>query len=593
MAETIQDGNASWEGGCDLSRHPALIADNQYRLGCNVMLPKSGGGITSRFGIHHVRIKFDSSCDENLFNTGNFQAEGWFDDGFSDYLCVSISGFIFVLRETFNGLFAAKCINPNDQNNPFKMKGYFTRVPLGVIFNDGESLPYYITADSARRSKPEDQEIGVGTMGIYVQNRFWYVTPDKKEIKYSDFMNPISIAESINANLPSFVPPEDSDQITAIGAQKKMLNYAEGGTLVFSTTSNIYSVDVRGAAESWEEAGTSVGKVQESVRGVSATSPNSFTPFNTNLYFRTREYGVCDLRQSETQFQRSDDFTSQSIEVDKILSEDTTWMLDQCYTRTFYGRVYTTIAPEFNENGRVFWNGLLAYHPNPVYSGQQMASRRFEGIVTGVRPWGITSVSNSRNRDDRFFIWSYDADGQTRLYQMRPDSNVDMNHIGRPVRVRGFVETRGYAHKNIFMKKTPTSRVINLKDIGTNLEISFYSKSESQGKFQLISTNKYLVDTFKQDENNLHPISGQKQQRVWQVLPEEKSEVESGKQSGNRYYFRTDRFEFTGDFTLDSFFRFATLERPDTSVSKSDESPSFEEYIGPRMFTYQICQNDN
>ena len=588
MSNAVNDGNTAWDGGCDMSRHPTAIGKNQYRLGCNVILPKNNGGISSRFGIHHVTIKFEKECDKEIIQKGDFQAEGWFDDGFSDYLCIAVSGFVFVLTETYNGTFNAKCVNPSDQNNPNKMAGYFTRVPNGIIYNDGESLPLFISPVNARRTKPDEEEISAGCMGIYVQNRFWYVTPDFKEIKYSSFQDPLNVSESINANLSGYVPPEDTDIITAIGAQKKMLNYAEGGTLVFSTTSNIYSIDVRGAAQDWEEASSGVGKVQESVRGVSATSTNSFTSFNTNLYFRTREHGICDLRQSQYQFQQSDDFTSQSIEMDAILQDDTTWMLDQCYTRTYQGRVYTTFAPEFNDRGRVFWNGLIAYHPNPTYSGQQMVARRFEGIVTGVRPWGITSVSNSRNREDRFYIWSYDIDGTTRLYQMRSDSFLDMNHHNQSVRVRGFIETRAFTHGNEFLKKKPTSRIMTLKDIGTNLDISLLSKSESQGKFQLVAKNTYLVSMFRM-EDDFTPVTGQRQQRCYQVLPEEQSETEKGKQSGNRYYFRTDKIEFTGDFTLDSFIRVSNLEAADTLVSNSDTESHFEEYESQRMFTYNIA----
>ena len=588
MSNTVNDGNTAWDGGCDMSRHPTAIGKNQYRLGCNVILPKNNGGISSRFGIHHITIKFETNCDRDVITKGDFQAEGWFDDGFSDYLCIAVSGFVFVLTETYNGTFKAKCVNPSDQNNPSKMMGYFTRIPNGIIYNDGESLPLFISPVSARRTKPENEEISSGCMGVYVQNRFWFVTPDFKEIKYSSFQDPLNVSESINANLPSYVPPEDTDIITAIGAQKKMLNYAEGGTLVFSTTSNIYSIDVRGAAQDWEEASSGVGKVQESVRGVSATSTNSFTSFNTNLYFRTREHGICDLRQSQYQFQQSDDFTSQSIEMDAILQDDTTWMLDHCYTRTYQGRVYTTFAPEFNDKGRVFWNGLIAYHPNPTYSGQQMVARRFEGIVTGVRPWGITSVSNSRNREDRFYIWSYDIDGNTRLYQMRSDSFLDMNHHNQSVRVRGFIETRAYTHGNEFLKKKPTSRIMTLMDIGTDLDISLLSKSESQGKFQLVAKNTYLVSMFKM-EDDFTPVTGQRQQRCYQVLPEEQSETEKGKQSGNRYYFRTDKIEFTGDFTLDSFIRVSNLEAADTLVSNSDTESHFEEYESQRMFTYNIA----
>ena len=590
MANPVNDGNTTWDGGCDMSRHPTFIDKNQYRLGCNVMLPRSGGGLTTRFGIHHVKVNLESNCDREIFEKGNFQAEGYFSDDSAEYLVCAISGFVYLLTETFNGTFVARCVNATDRNNPDLMNGYFTRIPNGAIYNDGVSLPLYITSTSTRRSKPEEGEIGTGKMGVYVQNRFWYVTPDQKEIKYSDFQAPLSLNESVIANLPSFYPPEDSDTITAIGAQKKMLNYAEGGTLVFSTTSNIYSIDVRGAAQDWEGFDSGVGKVQESVRGISATSTNSFTSFNTNLYFRTREFGICDLRQSQYQFQQSDDFISQSIEVDSILGDDTPWMLDQCYTKTFHNRVYTTIAPEFNEAGRVFWNGLVAYHPNPVYSGNQASARRFEGIVTGVRPWAITSISNSRNRENRMFIWSYDIDGVTRLYQMKHDSYVDVNHHGMQIRVRGFIETRGYNHGNEFMKKKPTTRVMTLKDIGTNLEISFYSKSESQGKYQFVTTNQYLVDMMKQ-EDDFSLVSGQRQQRCYQVLPEEKSEDETGKQSGNRYYFRSDRFEFVGDFTLDSYIRSANLEPADTSVSKGDSQPTFESYSSMKMFTYNIANS--
>lgn len=584
----VNDGNSSWDGGCDMSRHPTAIGKNQYRLGCNVYIPRTGGGLSSRYGIHHVKIDFASVCDEHNFKTGNFQAEGWFDDGYSEHLCVAVNGYVYVLTETFNGRFKANCMNSNDQNNPIKMTGYFTRVPNAIIYNDGVSLPLYITSESARRSKPGNNEITSGLMGVYLQNRFWYVTPDQKEIKFSNFKDPLSVTESIASNIEGFVPPEDSDIITAIGAQKKMLTYAEGGTLVFSTSSNIYSADIRGAAEDWEEPSTGVGKVQESIRGISATSQNSFTSFNTNLFFRTREYGVCDLRQSQYQFQQSDDFTSQSIEMDEIFKNDTSWMLDQCYTRTYNGRVYTTIAPDFTPEGRVYWSGMVSYHPSPMYSSNQAVARRFEGIITGVRPWAITSITHSRTREDRMFIWSYDIDGETRLYQMKSDSHMDINHHGKEVRVRGFVETRGYNHENQFLRKKPTGRIISLKDIGTNLEISLLSKSESQGKYIEVATNTYLVDTFKQNAD-FSPATGQKQQRVYQNFPEEKNESESGKRPDNKYFFRSDRIEFTGDFALDSFVRTATLEPPDTVIHRGDNVSTIEIYSPPKMFTYNIA----
>jgi len=589
MANELTDGNQSWEGGMDMSRHPTFIGDNQYRLGCNVHLPRSGGGISSRHGIHHVSINFIDECHRKIFQTGVFQAEGYFFDGDSEFLVVAISGWVFRLSETFSGSFDAVCVNELDQCHPEVSQGFFTRVPRGCVYNDGTTIPLIVTAGESRRSKPEIGEITSGLFGVYVQNRFFYVTPDRKEIKYSNFQNPYSITESINANLPSFVAPEDQDIITAVGAQKQMLQYAEGGTLIFSTTSNIYSVDIRGAAEDWEESSTRIGKVQESVRGVSAVSANSFASFNTNMYFRTREHGICDLRQSQYQFQQSDDFTSQSIEIDALLENDTSWMLGKATTRTFNGRVYTTVAPEFDGSGNIFWNGMVAYHPDPMYSGMQKLSRRFEGIVTGVRPWGITAINGSRNKVDRLFIWSYDIDGVTRLYQMKKDSFVDVNHLGRTIRVRGFIETRGYNHKRPMELKNPVLRGYSLRDVGTNLLISLLSKTEDQGVFQPSWSGQHLVETYKNNDD-FSPVTGQKQQRPYRIIPNEKGSTDGGSKQG-RYYYRCDRIEFAGDLTLDSYFKLATLEMPDKSVSRDETVSKFESFTSPKMFTYHIANS--
>lgn len=553
------DGNISWSGGMDASRSPSNIAENQYHKACNVQLRRSGGGISSRDGIHNVRIDFNGhKFLQEQYETGHVQAEGWFNDGYEDYLLCAVNGWVIKFQEINEGYYSATLVNSCDQNNPNLTKGWFTRVPYGAIYNDGESLPLWITSSESRRTDPSIDEIGVGRSGVYVQNRFFYISEDGKEVYFSDFRNPLSRAEAIGANLLSFVVPEDEDEITAIAKQKAMINYVEGGVLIFSTLDNIYSVDVRGPINSWETQGSSVGRVQESIRGVGASSSYSFESFNTNIYFRSREFGICDLRQSQFQFTNDDDLTSQSIEADYWLSNDTEWMLDQCYTRGYKGRLYTTIAPEFREDGYVFWNGMIVYHPDPKYSNRQQGPRRFEGIVTGVRPWCITAVK-SQNRRDRLFIHSHDCDGVNRLYQFT-DTDYDQNHRGKRVEIESWIETRGYSFGSDLIPKVSKSRFYKLKDIPRDLRVKVFSRTESSGFWSEYYRGIHYVGGIRSSiESGIQPANIKPQSRNHVSLPEEKS-VNSdsyGGLSGNEFYSRQDRFEFKGAYTLSKFVRHA------------------------------------
>jgi hypothetical protein len=584
------DGNVSWSGGMDASRFPSLIGENQYFRGCNVQLRRSGGGLSVRDGIHYVRIDFNNhKFLENLYSTGHIQAEGWFNDVYKDFLVCAVNGYAVLFDEINDGYWRAKLINDCDQNNPNLTKGWFTKTPYGVVYNDGESLPMWITSTEWRRTNPSEDEIGAGRMGVYVQNRLFYVSEDGKEIFFSDFRNPLSRSESINANLLSFVVPEDEDEITAIGKQKVMINSAEGGVLIFSTLDNIYSVDVRGPIDSWEIQNVGVGKVQESVRGIGASSGYSFESFNTNIYFRSREYGICDLRQSQFQFTQDDDLTSQSIEADYWLGNDTEWMLDQCYSRTYKGRLYTTIAPEFRSDGYVFWNGLLSYHPDPRYSGQQKESRRFEGIITGVRPWCITSVK-SHNRKHRLFVHSYDEDGVNRLYQFT-DSDHDFNHHCKRVEIESWAESRGFSFGNNLIPKINSEKFYKLRNIPRDLKVKIYSRTESSGEWKVYYDHTHLVGGLKRSENGgIVPNSIKPQNRDHVSLPQDSNHNSDayGGFSGRDFFSIQDRFHFKGFCILDKFIRQAEIQGLNHNVIReSDRYQSI--YKNMNDFSYSIA----
>ena len=475
----LPDGNSSWLGGMDASLEPSQIRQDQYYRGCNVLIPRSGGGIKNRGGLHHQQMVFEDKGQQEIYENNPIQGEGWFFVRGEIILLACVSGYVFQFRKSSEGVFNACIVNPSARMSRGARTVWFTQIPEGAILNDAINLPLHITRNASSRATG----LTPGSMGVYVQRRFFYVDPERKYIQASDYNNPLSIANSSATNIHGFDVPQNEYSITAIGRQKHVLEYIEGGVLTFSTENDIYSVDVRGAREDWEVASTNRGKVGEALTSIGATSPFSFESYNTNLYFRTFDYGVCDLRRSQFQFTGEEDFVSQSIEIDYWLENDTEWMLGQCYTRRYKNRLYTTIAPELTDDGYIYWNGMVVFHPNADNrTDRDRHSRRFEGIVTGVRPWCIT-VTQRQAKITEMFIHSYDHDGKNRMYKYVDNADYDVKHTGERIEIESWIETRGYDYGHREEIKETVKRWYRIADLKRDTKVELYTRPENDGEW--------------------------------------------------------------------------------------------------------------
>lgn len=588
------DGNVDFSGGMDTSRRPYLLGRNQYSRGCNVIIPRNEAGVRSRFGIHHQTIVGDTNDLKVYHNCKNIQAEGWYNDGTENVLLRVVDGYVIELRRLSGNTHKIKVLNYGDRNNPNKSKAWITRVPGGAIVNDGQSLPIIVTKPFVRRSIPKNNEIGVGKMGVYVQNRFFYVDETGKLIRVSDFRNPISVLNSVVANIYGFLLPEDQYGITAIGEQRTSLNYVDGGVLSFSSENSTYSVDVRGDIQNWEEQATGLGKVQETIPGIGAVSSYSYETFNANLWMRTKELGLMSIRRSEFQFVNDDDYSSQSLEASYWFDNDTKLLLDRCYTRQFKERILTTIAPQINNYGYTFWSGLVSMNPDPNYEGSEKLPRRYESIITGVRPWCMTHVNS--NEGPELYIDSFDEDGKTRLYKIEDWSDFDVNHKGQRVEIESWIETRGYHHGDVTVLKTPTRRAYFLFDLSRNINVKVSSRAEEEGPFVEFYNTTHLVKTGdieeKIDGRSLFQIkSFRKQSRKDIVLPQE-SELYCGNstdKTNRKYFTRQDRFDFKGPYSLGMWIRDAEPSDINTRAALKEVNPLCLDFEERRDFTYSIA----
>lgn len=580
----LTDGSVTWIGGMDTSRSPIDIDETQYSRACNVFIPRSLGGIKVRHGIHHQHLDFDSADTKKLYELGHIQAEGWFTDKNKYLLLVVVDGYVLLFTPTSGSSFRVTNLNPGDPN--VSRKHWIIRVPTGAIINNGINNPIYVTPKSIRRTNPDLGELPPGRMGVYVQDRLFYSNDDGSLIYASDFDNPITMHEYKLTGILGFAVPEYRDSITAIGRQKVMLDYAEGGALVFSTRNNLYSVDVRGDRNTWGSLNNRVGKVTQTVEGFNACSAYSFETFGTNLYFRNYQFGIADLKQSQYQFNQFDGIVGESIEASFWLDRDSDWMLDHCYTRACNSRLFTTVAPEQDDQQRIFWNGILSFHPSALYANQMTAPRRYECLITGVRPWCLTSVKIP-NEGDVLFVHSHDKDGVNRLYRMEKNTDYDINHRGERVEIEGWIETRGYDYKQRFALKKEHSRFYSLREFPRDLKINIYSRSEVLGGWEMYHEAEHLIGSNHDvTTQGVQPKVSLPQTRYQFNIAE--PDYSNCSTRGNAFLWVQDRIEFKGPIHLDSFIRTGTIETLERTVSREPERTRMEFDATPD-FTYSIA----
>ncbi len=564
MEKFLSDGSISWVGGMDTSRNPANIAEIQYAKACNVIIPESMGGIATRFGFHCAHLEFENKSTKDIYRKGNVQGAGHFRAGGIDYLICVTDGYVLKFTKIRQNSFRVENLNLRQPNINIISTAWVIQIPNGCIVNNGYDYPLYVTADKCRRTKPIKGEIGIGQMGVYLQNRLFYVDQSGRKIIASDFLQPTKFTRE-DTNIEGFACPDANEVITAIGKQKSIMSTVEGGNLIWSSNKDIYSVDVRGTRSEWANLGSKIGKTTETVPGFSAASSHSFEPFNANVYFRSKQFGLCDMRQSEYQFNSVDTTSNQSIEASYFLDNDTKWMLDKCYTRSCNKRLFTTVAPEKNEDGFVYWNGILSMYPSVVYVNQGAAPRRFESVFTGIRPWTLTTVSGDR---DELFIHSYDKDGITRLYLMNESSDFDTDEQGNIREIEGFIETRSYTFQNPMLFKKMDRRFYKLNLIPRTIKIKLFSRAEAFGEWALMWCRDHLVCRTKIENGVLIPESHKGQTRSHVNVSEEK--FPSCYKSGKNFLSVQYRLEFTGPINLDAVVGIAYLQDNEKTVSQEE-----------------------
>ena len=578
--ETKVDGYVSFSGGMDSSRSPSVLGKNQYVWSINCVIPKSSEGIANRKGFRPIEIKFTLDKYKAIWETGNPQGCGSFiDERENEFLLYVVNGFVFELRSINNFTKEAKILNLGNQNDPKKKHVWITTIPGGAIINDGQDAPIFTNGIDSRRTRPSKREIGAGLMAVYVQNRLWYVKPNRKEIWASTIKQPLSLDEAYIDNIFGVASPDDK-KIQAIGKQGTIGRDAVGGDLAFATKGNYYTVDVRGARTNWGvTGGQATGFVDNTLPGLGAISGNSFESFNGNIFFRHSTFGLISLNQGRSEFANKDAFSKQTIEASLFFDNDTKFFLDSCYTKKYGKSIYTTIAPQ-HRDGFVYWNGLLVKTPDPYY-GKQSEENKFTDIVesiwTGLRPWNIQTVGEVT---ENFYVLSYDFDCVNRLYVYDEYLDHDINYKKQKVAIESQLLTKAFSFQQPFFPKIGMNQLYSLDNITQDTEITVLTRTTEYGEFEEQSKLKFLVANKCDREGKI----------ACDKCPESRDNISIANDKTKDYFTRQDLFLIKGSCSLRRWIRTADVNALDKTAYKQDREPNKAQAKcdSHKLFTYKI-----
>jgi len=559
------DGIVDFSGGMDSYTSPSLLRGNQYVYAVNMQLEPGKVGIQTRPGFREVKINFRTRREEELYrNSKNIQGCGYFTDGGITFLLVSCDGFIFQFKEVNKWEYDASLVLT--QNNPNLRKTYFSNVPKGVIINDGESAPIFGRANSFERIYKSDNSIGAGHAGIYLQGRFFYISEDRKRIIASTINNPTDISEANLANLAGFYVPDDTF-ITAIGTQKYIDADADGGSLVFSTLNNIYSIDVRGPISGWGQG--NVGRIGGDIYDVSAVSPFSFLNVTGNIYFRSRDLGIASLQYLKYLYNSSDVVEPESFGGHLFFNNDDSRFLSNCYAVKYNNRIYTTIAPTFTAPG-VYWNGLIVVYP------KQQGGIVYESIVTGIRPWCMVTTKDSV-QGENLYIHSYDCDGVNRLYVVDKTINYDITAEGNRVEIESQLLTKSFVFGSDATLKHCNSQNYSISGYKRNVNVNIFSRTVDEGNF---------FDTFSTTHKALECIN--RRLFVNEVLSPSSRDNVPFPGYDQSFYFIQDLFRIRGYCSLKRILRQVFAKLPEKTTHIQEKTSSAKLFCPQKIFTYNI-----
>lgn len=549
------DGIVSFSGGMETYLDQTSLSPANFYASVNFKVVSGKTGIQTRSGYREIYLDFGKKNeDKEFFQSNPIQGCGYYVYSGRLYILAACRGRIYEFIKQSDKIYLGRYTGFQvDATLPMI---YFTNIPYNSVTID-DGISFAIIAKDGRLSRPngDDETMPPGRGGIFIQNRKFVISQDGKSIWFSNFNDPLSRSDAILNNILLFSSPDDTE-ITALGEQKTIGRDTQGGSLIFSTQRNVYSINVTGPLSNWGNPSVPNGKIVSDIYNVSGVSSTSMVSMNGNTYFRSKRLGMVSLQYLNYIFEKQDVIQPQSYGGDLFFRSDEPAFLGNTYSVAHERTIYTTVSPQLENGGYVYWNGILTCSPG------ENGVIRWDSLHTGLRPYCLLNVEDPWNRDI-LHIFSKDYDGKNRLYVMDDGLNFDLHHDGKVVPIESKLFSRFYQFENPLLVKKTTGNMISVVPMADTVVISCFNRT-----FEADSFTRYHGGILK--NKYTHERKGVFVNQVFKQ-PERKINLSASQNNSPQgYYSIQDLLCFKGGVRLIRHIRQAQIYVDDASVFQGD-----------------------
>lgn len=273
-------------------------------------------------------------------------------------------------------------------------------------------------------------ELPAGRMGVYGMGRNWMALTDGKQFVASDLVGGSSgtqannyrdavLKVTENAFLSGggyFTVPGSVGDIKAMKFASTLdVSLGQGPLQVF-TTNSVFSCNAPVDRATWQSLVNPI--LTQSLIGSGATSQEATIPVNNDIIFRSSGITVRSLILARREFSTWGNVPI-SDEMERVLLQDDTTLLQYASAVTFNNRLFMTASPEESDQG-VFHPGTIVINFDPLSSMRGKLPSVWDGLWTGLNVLGY--VADTFNDVERCFALTLNVtEGKIELYEVLQD----------------------------------------------------------------------------------------------------------------------------------------------------------------------------
>lgn len=364
-------------------------------------------------------------------------------------------------------------------NTPNFMHTWFVQAEDWVYIQNGQENPIAwdgVLGNPAYRLNPAagTKNMPIGTIMAYSNGRV-FVSDANNNIYASDiiFGNGFTVTSNTQNFTEtdywqeggSFTPPSNLGNITGMRVMPTLnLNDRGQGELVVFCDRGAFTLNTLLPRDTWKDAQI----LKTSLIGRGNLSPWSITGVNNETFFRADD-GWALYSNAQVDFTQKLAFRKFSREVNKWVSSDTKILRQfasgMFYNNRFFGTVNPFIvAPIVQDQGLGFHRphrGMIVldldYSTAPAPDAS--INWRWNGLWVGPQPTQLLTAFIQNQ--ERAFVFSFDADGQNRIYEIDESQSSDYAQ-NKTVPIRSYFNTKRYD----FADTEATNRYLRKELIG-------------------------------------------------------------------------------------------------------------------------------